>query len=219
MLKILVTGFEPFGGESVNPSSLAAEQAARVLSEKLGTSVVHAILPVSFKRTREVVRELVAKVEPDIAVGLGLSGGIAHVAVERVALNFIDARSPDNDGVTIYDEPIEPDGPLAYLSTLPVKLIVKRLRELGIPAAVSYSAGTFLCNLVFYELLHLRALTGVPKKAGFLHIPYLPSQAVSKRSWSGYAPSMPLEYVVKAVATAVETTVERMELGDEKIPL
>ncbi|MEM4666114.1 MAG: pyroglutamyl-peptidase I, partial [Thermofilum sp.] len=182
MSTLLITGFEPFGGESVNPSSLAAVEAARTLASKLpGVSVVSAVLPVSYRRAREAVRDLVEKHKPDVAIALGQAGGLAYVAVERVAVNLMDTGSPDNDGYAPVDEPIEPGAPAAYFSTLPVRLIVKKLREAGIPAALSYSAGTFICNLVMFELLHLSATRGWPRRAGFLHLPYLPEQAAGKR--------------------------------------
>lgn len=218
--RLLITGFEPFGGERVNPSGAVAEEAAKTLKGTLpGVDIVSAVLPVSFKRAREAVKELVEIHQPDVAIALGQAGGLAHIAVERVAINLMDARTPDNDGYAPLDEPIEPGAPAVYLSTLPVRLIVKRLRDAGMPAALSYSAGTFVCNLVMFELLHLSATTGWPRCAGFLHLPYMPVQAVAKRSWCGYAPSMPLELLVKAVGVAVRTSLERLEVGDEKIPV
>lgn len=220
MLKLLITGFEPFGGERVNPSGVVAEEAARTLEGALpGASVVSAVLPVSYKRAREAVRRLVEEHLPDVAIALGQAGGLAHVAVERVAVNLMDARIPDNDGYAPVDEPIEPGAPPAYFSTLPVRLIVKNLRSAGIPAALSYSAGTFICNLVMFELLHLSATSGQPRRAGFIHLPYLPEQAVDKRSWCGHAPSMARELLVKAVEVAARTSLERLDTGDEKIPV
>jgi len=217
---LLITGFEPFGGESVNPSSLAAVEAAQTSASKLpGVSVVSAVLPVSYRRAREAVRDLVEKHKPDVAIALGQAGGLAYVAVERVAVNLMDTGSPDNDGYAPVDEPIEPGAPAAYFSTLPVRLIVKKLREAGIPAALSYSAGTFICNLVMFELLHLSATRGWPRRAGFLHLPYLPEQAAGKRSWCGYAPSMARELLTRAVEIAALTSLERLDAGDERIPL
>lgn len=220
MTRILITGFEPFGGESVNPSGLVAEEVARALRASLPeVNVVSAVLPVSFKRAKEAVKELVRRHQPHIAIALGQAGGLAHVAVEKVAINIMDARAPDNDGCAPVEEPIEPGAPLAYFSSIPARLIVKELREAGIPAALSYSAGTFVCNTVMFELLHLSATTGWPLRAGFLHLPYLPHQAVAKRSWCGCAPSMPLELLAKAVEIAVRVSVERLEAGDEKLPV
>ncbi len=217
--KVLITGFEPYGEEKLNPSEIVVKEVVKVLSSLENVEVFTSVLPVSFKKARNVINELLSKYKPDIALSLGLWGGISYITLERVAINVMDARIPDNDGYQPIDEVIEPEGPAAYFTTLPIKSILKRLREEGIPAAVSNSAGTFLCNFVFYELLHHGALTGYPRRAGFMHIPYLPHQASTKRSWCGIPPSMSIDLMVKAVVTAIKTTIERFHVReDEKIP-
>lgn len=217
--KVLITGYEPFGEEKVNPSEIVAKEAALAVGKLENVDVVAAVLPVSFKRARTALNELLKTHKPDIALSLGLWGGISYVTLERVAINVMDARIPDNDGNQPIDEPIEPEGPAAYFTTLPIKSILKKLREEGIPAMISNSAGTFLCNFALYELLHHGATFGYPKRAGYMHIPYLPEQASVKRSWCGTPPSMSLDLIVKAVVTAVKVTIERFHIiEDEKIP-
>ncbi len=160
-LKALVTGYEPFGQHKVNPSELIVERLREAVSGELdGVELVTAVIPVSFRRAGERLLGLLEEHRPDIAVSLGLWAGASYVTVERVAVNIMDARIPDNDGYQPVDEPIVPGGPTAYFSTLPVKAIVKALREAGIPAAVSNSAGTFLCNYAMYTLLHSGATRG-----------------------------------------------------------
>jgi len=145
---------------------------------------------------------------------------ICHVTLERIGVNIKDARTPDNDGEQPIDEPIDPDDPTAYFTTLPKRAIVKRPREAGIPSAISNSAGTFLCNYVIYLSLHHSAFKGCPKRAGYMHLPLLPEQVVHRRSdWPGIAPSMSLETMVKAVEIVLKTTVELFSKSDEKKPL
>jgi pyroglutamyl-peptidase len=159
---ILVTGFEPFGDERENPSAWTAERAAAELA-KAGFDAHWAVLPVSYKRCGEALAQLLERLKPSIAVALGLAGGITHVRLERVAINLMDASRPDNDGAQPVDEPIDPQGPAAYFSTLPLRRILERLRGEGVPAAISNSAGTFLCNYAMYLLLrHARARAGFP---------------------------------------------------------
>ncbi|MEM0106554.1 MAG: pyroglutamyl-peptidase I [Zestosphaera sp.] len=219
-MKVLLTGFEPFGGDKLNPSEFVVRRLPEALAKEMsGLEVVTAVLPVSFRRAGSVLRELLSSNVPDIYIGLGLWSGISYVTIERVAVNVKDARIPDNDGEQPVDEPIEPEGPPAYFTTLPKKAILRRLRESGIPAIVSNTAGTFLCNFVMYIALHHSAMYGYPRKAGFMHLPLLPEQAAVKRGdWAGVPPSMSLETMIKAVEIALRTTVEMFDKEDEKIP-
>ena len=202
-MPILITGFEPFGNEAVNPSAQVSELAARDLRSK-GFDAYSATLPVSFKRCGSELKRLLSDLEPTVCVALGLAPGISHVRIERVAINLKDSEKPDNDGEHPLDEPIDPSGPAAYFSTLPVRRILERLRAEGVPVALSYSAGTFLCNFAMYTILRHSDLTGRPSRAGFLHLPYTPEIAARK---PGPPPSLPLELQVKAVVVTVQESI------------
>jgi len=218
-LKVLVTGFESFAGYRVNPSSMVVERLSREgVAWGDSLELYTAILPVSFKRAGKTLQELLGEYRPDIYVGLGVAAGIPYIAVERVAVNIMDARIPDNDGEQPIDEPIDPEGPAAYFTTLPIKAIVKRLREKGIPAAVSNTAGTFLCNYVAYLSLHYSRIKGYPRRAGFIHLPLLPEQAAEKKEGCGIQASMSLDLMIKAVKIALETAMELIDKPDEKYP-
>jgi len=198
-MKILVTAFEPFGGENINPAQVAVMQLPDELN---GVTIVKKVLPTVFDKSVELLCEMLADEQPDAVISIGQAGGRAGITVERVAINIDDARMPDNDGNTREDRPIKPGGPAAYFSTLPVKAIVAALKESGIPAAVSDSAGTFVCNHVMYAALHYAATNQPGLLAGFVHIPYLPSQTVEKPNM----PSMSEENVLaglKAIISVV----------------
>ena len=220
-MRALLTGFEPFGGDKINPSELVVK---RISGEKnvdiSGLEIYTAVLPVSFRRAGVLLKNLFDDLRPDIYIGLGQWAGISYVTLERIGVNIKDARTPDNDGEQPIDEPIDPDGPVAYFTTLPKRAIVKRLREAGIPSAISNTAGAFLCNYVIYLSLHHSALKGYLKRAGFMHLPLLPEQAAHRRSdWPGIAPSMSLDTMVKAVEIALKTTIELFDKSDEKTPI
>jgi pyroglutamyl-peptidase I len=199
MPKALLTGFDPFGGEPINPSYEAVSQLDRRTID--GVQIVAWKIPTVFRRSVDVLAHAIETVQPQVVICVGQAGGASDIRVERVALNLIDARIPDNEGNQPVDVPVVPDGPVAYWSTLPVKAIVHNLRAAGIPASVSYSAGTFVCNQLFYGLAHLLATQYPSVRGGFLHIPYLPEQAARHPG----APSMALETVVKALEIAVRT--------------
>ena len=149
---ILVTGFEPFGGERLNPSREVARQldGRRVA----GHGVVGRCLPCAFGQALPALNALLDEVRPAVVIALGLAGARSAVSVERVAINLIDARIPDNAGAQPIDEPVIPGAPAAYFASLPVKALQAALREAGLPAEVSHSAGTFVCNQVFFALMH-----------------------------------------------------------------
>lgn len=194
---ILLTGFEPFEGARVNPSW---EVAQALDGERIVDALVQSErLPCVFGEASRQLEALLIKRRPTLVLCLGLAGGRAAVTVERVAINVDDARIPDNAGRKPEDVPIVPDGPAAYFSTLPVKAIVQALRGVGIPAAVSDSAGTFVCNHVFYALMHhlVRRLSG--SRGGFIHLPYLPEQTLERPE----LPSMALTMQVDAVRLAL----------------
>lgn len=192
---ILLTGFEPFDGESVNPSW----QVASALDGETiaGERVVAVRLPTEFRASLRVLRGALRRHAPTLAVSLGQAGGRAALSVERVAINVDDARIPDNAGARPIDVPVVRGGPAAYLSTLPVKAIVAALRARGVPAEVSQTAGTFVCNHVFYGLQH--ALRRRRVRSGFIHVPYLPEQAQARPG----AAAVPLGTMIDGVRTAL----------------
>ena len=203
MKKILVTGFDPFGGEATNPSW----KAVSILDgrEINHTLVVAKQLPTAFGSSLEELKKLIQQEEPDAVICIGQAGGRPDITIERVAINVDDARIPDNAGQQPHDQPIIENGPVAYWSTLPIKQIVSNIRASGIPASVSDSAGTFVCNHLFYGLRHFLCESGLDIPGGFIHIPYLPEQGVVQVA----QPTMSKETVIKALEIAIETTMLR----------
>ncbi|MEC4018534.1 pyroglutamyl-peptidase I [Streptomyces sp. H27-D2] len=217
MTRVLLTGFEPFGGESANPSWLAVRAAAETASAfaqpggpLAGVEFSTAELPCVFGEVVVALRSAVEAADPDLVLCVGQAGGRPDITVERVALNLDDARIPDNSGAQPIDRPIEADGPAAYLAALPVKACVAAVREAGLPASVSQTAGTFVCNHVFYGLMHLIATERPALRGGFVHVPYLPEQVVDRCE-----PSLPVASVaagLRAVVAAAVTTAEDIRM-------
>lgn len=208
---VLLTGFEPFGGDTANPSG---EAVHRVASRWEGPELlVTAVLPVTFTGAAARLRGLLAEHQPDVVIAAGLAGGRAVIGVERVAVNLIDARVPDNDGEQPIDEPSVPGAPPARFATLPVKEIARRIATAGIPAEVSYSAGTFVCNHVFFTALEAAA-SGT--RAGFVHVPWSaehapPSLADVPPGASGRAGApvaLPIADIARALEIAVRTSLD-----------
>lgn len=196
-MKVLVTGFEPFGGEKVN----ASLEAVRRLPARVGALEIEtAALPTSYSRSLRALEAAIARAKPEIVLCVGQAGERAALCVERVAVNVQDARIPDNDGAQPVDAPIVAGGPTAYLATLPVRAAVAALRAEALPAQLSMSAGTFVCNHVFYGLMHLAATRRYPFRGGFLHVPCLPQQA------AGNAPSMAPERIARGIAVVLEAS-------------
>ncbi|WP_090574457.1 pyroglutamyl-peptidase I [Paenibacillus sp. OV219] len=201
MKKVLLTGFDPFGGETINPSW---EVASRLHQRKLeGLEVEARQLPTVFHKSLNLLRQLLLNVKPDVVICVGQAGGRSDIAIERVAVNLSDARISDNEENKPIDEPIIPGGPAAYWSTLPVKAIAAAIRQDGIPASVSYSAGTFVCNHLFYGLQHMLASDYPSMKSGFIHIPYLPAQTAERPN----LPSMSLDVMERAIEIAIKTSI------------
>ena len=198
MKTVLMTAFEPFGGETINPSW----EAVRSFDGKqiAGARIVVRQLPVVFATCGKVLAQALDEIQPDQVLCVGQAGGRSDITVERVAINVDDARIPDNDNQQPIDQPIVADGPAAYFSTLPIKAIVAALREVGVPASVSQTAGTFTCNNVMYSLLHWLKTTNSSARGGFIHIPYMPEQAVHH---PGVA-SMATASVILALETALQ---------------
>ena len=198
--RILVTGFEPFGGEQVN----AAWQVAQALDgQRIAGCTVQALcLPCVFGQSLQVLQGALQAVNPAVVLALGQAAGRCDLSVERVAINVDDARIPDNAGAQPVDQPVIAGAPDAYFSRLPIKAIVAALREAGLPASVSQSAGTFVCNHVFFGLMHaLRRRRSV--RAGFVHLPVLPEQVAAHPG----QPSLPLATMVQGLRVAMHTAV------------
>ena len=185
MTHVLVTGFEPFGGSTVNPS--------QQLVEALDGDVARAVLPVSYARAATELRRVVRATVPDVVICFGQADGRTGISIERFAHNFDEPTTTDNDGAAGSGAAIDPAGPVAYASTLPVDAIVAALRAEGIPAAPSSDAGGFLCNHVFYALMGLLSEERPQAIGGFVHVPLLPEQALEQD-----AASMPLETLIRA---------------------
>ncbi len=192
MTKVLLTGFEPFGSASSNPSGEIVKQISC-------DNIVTAILPVAYTQSAERLLALIAEHNPDVVISLGQAEGRTQITPEKVAINLDDARLADNEGVMRNDVKILEDGPDAYFSTLPLKEIVDAIKAAGVPAAVSLSAGAFLCNHVFYVAQNKFADTSV--RSGFVHVPLMDSQAPE---FPGL-PTMPLDQMVTAVRAMLET--------------
>ncbi len=196
MRTVLITGFEPFGGESVNPSWEVVKQLDGAIIDDC--RVVARQLPCVFGESLSVLNAAIDALQPSVVLAIGQAGGRVDVTVERVAINVDDARIPDNRGQQPVDVAIVDGGPAAWFSTLPIKAIVAALRESGIPASVSQTAGTFVCNHVMYGVLHKLA-NSPDVKGGFIHIPYLPEQATAHPG----APSMATHTVKQALEIAI----------------
>lgn len=196
MQTLLLMGFEPFDQDPVNPSWEAVRQLDGMLLGE-GVQIVARRLPCAFALVEECLAEWITQLRPAMVIATGLGPGRDSISMERVAINVNDARIPDNLGAQPVDTPVVVDGPAAYFSTLPIKAMVKALREAGVPAAVSQTAGTFVCNQVFYLLQHALAGTGV--RSGFIHVPKLPEQVVG----TGLA-SMPLVTTIEGLRLAVQ---------------
>ena len=193
-MKALVTGFEPFGGEKIN----ASLEAVRRLPANIGAiEIVTAALPTSYARSLPALEAAITRARPDIVLCVGQAGERAALCVERVAVNLQDAEIADNDGAHPVDTPVVAGGPTAYIATLPVRAIVAALRAEELPAQLSMSAGTFVCNHVFYGLMHVAANRGHAFRGGFLHVPRLP-HAVRN------APSMALDDIVNGIGVVLE---------------
>ncbi|WP_020664274.1 pyroglutamyl-peptidase I [Amycolatopsis benzoatilytica] len=185
-MTVLLTGFAPFDGAATNPSWQAASRAA---AQRRDTVAVE--LPCEFAAALPALRAAIGEHRPELVVCTGLAGGRDHVSPERVAINLIDARIPDNAGAQPIDVPVVSGGPSAYFTTLPVKAAVAAIQEAGVPAAVSYTAGTYVCNQVFYGLMHLIATEFPGLRGGFVHVP---EEAV-----------LPLDEIARALAIVVDT--------------
>ena len=192
-MKVLITGFDPFGGESVNP----AYEAVKLLPDTIaGAQIIKLEIPTVFSKSGPAVEAGIQEHQPDIVINVGQAGGRSCVTIEKVAINLADARIPDNAGEQPVDE---------VLATIPVKAIVQNVREHGIPCHVSYTAGTYVCNCVMYNVLYMAAKKYPNIRAGFIHVPFAAEQAVDKANGMAF---MSLDMIAKSLEYAIEATVQ-----------
>ena len=201
MKKILLTGFDPFGEEDMNP---ATEVLKSFKQKNIKNYEIETIeIPTVYKKSFEKIKKEINKIQPDVVISLGQAGGRTDISIERVAINLDDYKIEDNEGNKPVDEIISPDGKNAYFSTLPIKKMVENIKKEKIPAEISNSAGTFVCNHVMYCVLDYVNTNDLDIKAGFIHIPFLPSQVVDKKNKA----SMSLETIKKGLKIAMETAI------------
>ena len=200
-MKVLVTGFDPFGGEKLNP---ALEAIKSLPSEIQGAEVRWLEVPTVFYKSAKILEEEIRLYQPDIVLCVGQAGGRKGLTPERVAINQDDARIPDNEGNQPIDRPIQLDGPPAYFSSLPIKAMVQAIKEEGLTASVSNTAGTFVCNHLMYQVLYLVEKEFPNIKAGFMHIPYMTEQVVDKP----HTPAMDLVDIVRGIEAAIRAIIE-----------
>lgn len=199
-MKILVTGFDPFGGEPTNP---AIESVKRIDDNIEGAEVIKLEIPTVFHKASDVVEAKIKEVKPDVILSVGQAGGRYGITVERVAINEDDARIEDNEGNQPIDVKIREDGAPAYFASLPIKAMVEEIKKENIPASVSNSAGTFVCNHIMYQDLYLAEKYG-DIKAGFIHVPFLTEQVVDKPNTA----SMSLDDIVRGLNAAIRAIVK-----------
>lgn len=206
-MKILLTGFDPFGGDSINP----AWEAVKLVHDQIDSiEVVKLEVPTVFYKSINKVAEVIEKEKPDAVLCIGQAGGRYDLTPERVAININDARIPDNEGNQPLDGPVFSDGDTAYFSTLPIKAMVKAIRATGVPASISNTAGTFVCNHLMYGVLYTLAKKYPGVKCGFMHVPFVTSQVVNRPS---PAPSLSTE----AIAKGIEAALRAIALNKEDI--
>lgn len=200
-MKVLITGFDPFGGENINP----ALEAVKLLPNNIsGAEIIKLEIPTVFVKALNKIEEAIIKHNPNIVISVGQAGGRFGVTPERVAINLDDARIKDNEGNQPIDISIFENGETAYFSNLPIKAMVKEMSEGGIPASVSNTAGTFVCNHVMYGILYLANKKYPGIKGGFIHVPYIPSQVITKPTM----PSMSLSDISKGIELSIKAAVE-----------
>lgn len=199
MKKILITGFEPFGGATINPALEAVKLLDGVKLD--GGEIVVCEVPVTRFKSIQTVINAIETHQPSAVITLGQASGRFGITPERIAVNIDDFRIPDNEGNQPIDEPIEEDGPNAYFTTLPIKAITQALQQKGIPCQISNSAGTFVCNHLFYGIQHFLRDTDVAH--GFLHIPLIPEQATSADQ-----ASMSLSCIINGLKITAQTIID-----------
>lgn len=208
-MKILITGFDPFGGEAVNP----AYEAVKLLPDQIaGAEIIKMEIPTVFSKSYRAVESGIQKYNPDVVINVGQAGGRAHVTIEQVGINLADARIPDNAGEQPLNEPLQSDGDTAYFATIPIRAMVKNVQENGLPCSISYTAGTYVCNCVMYNVLYLTQKKYPNIKAGFIHVPYSIEQLIGKPATT---PGMSLTDIAKSLEYAIEAIA--LEKEEEQI--
>lgn len=206
-MKILVTGFDPFGKDTINPS---IEAVKRLPDNINGVEIMKLEIPTKFDESAILVQETIEQVEPAYVLHIGQAGGRREITPERVAINIDDASIADNAGNQPIDQAIQKDGETAYFSSLPVKAMVQYMREEGVASSVSNTAGTFVCNHIMYQTLHFVNKTHPTIQAGFIHIPFLPKQVVDRPNVA----SMSLDEIVRGITAALKAMIDFSEQDD-----
>ena len=211
-MKVLVTGFDPFGGESINP----AWEAVKVIKDEIaGAEIVKMQIPTVVGKSIAKVHDKMVEINPDIVIAVGQAGGRFGVTPERVAINVTDARIPDNEGNQPIDEPIFADGDAAYFSNLPVKAMVQAIKDAGYPSVLSNTAGTYICNHVMYGILYYIQKEFPNARGGFIHVPYEASQVVNKPNTASMAIADITASIEAAIKAAVENATDIVAIGGE----
>ncbi|NHK32765.1 MAG: pyroglutamyl-peptidase I [Asgard group archaeon] len=203
MKRVLLTGFEPFGGETINPALEVIKELAK--EEMANIELIIMQLPVIFRKAYELLTKKISEVNPDLIISIGQAGGSVGISVEKVGLNFNDSKIPDNEGLKPKDELIISDGPAAYFTTINVRKTTNNLKKAGIPTIISYSAGTYVCNNLIYGALHFLDTTNKKTKYGFIHVPFLPQQVVTKKK---VEPSMSLMTIKEAIKIIITSNLD-----------
>lgn len=200
-MKLLITGFDPFGGESINP----AFEAVKALPDKIEhCEIIKKEIPTVFGKSLDALEEAIDEHDPDVVICVGQAGGRFELSLEKVGINLNEARIADNDGNQPMGTPIYEDGETAYFSTLPLKGMMKTLHEANIPANISYTAGTYVCNHVLYGLMYMIEKKFPNKRGGFIHVPFLPQQVISKKNM----PSMSLEMISMGLEMCIAACIQ-----------
>lgn len=201
-MKILLTGFDPFGEDTINP---ALEAVKLVNTDDLDAEIIKLEVPTVFHKSIQTVQKAMAEHKPDVVVCVGQAGGRYAITPERIAINCDDGRIPDNEGNQPVDVPVFDDGDTAYFSSLPIKKIVENIRNIGLPAEVSNSAGTYVCNHLMYGVLYTIQQAYPQTKGGFIHVPFIPEQVVNRKN----TPAMSLEDIAKGLHAALQAIIDQ----------
>ncbi|MDD5842130.1 MAG: pyroglutamyl-peptidase I [Solobacterium sp.] len=203
-MKLLLTAFDPFGGEKINP----ALEAVKLVKDKIGdVEVVKQEVPTVFVKSVNTVKEAIEREKPDVVLCIGQAGGRFDLTPEKVAINFDDARIQDNEGNQPVNQPIFEDGDTAYFTSLPVKAMVEEIKKAGVPASVSYTAGTFVCNHLMYGVLYTINKSYPNIKGGFMHVPFITEQVMNKKNM----PSLTLDQIVTGIEAAIKAIAENSQ--------
>lgn len=199
-MKVLITGFDPFGGEKINP----AWEAVKGLKDEIeGAEIVKLQIPTVFKKSAEKLFENIDAINPDVVICVGQAGGRFELSIERVAINLDDGRIPDNNGYQPVDVKVFEDGENAYFSTLPIKAMVEEVKKVGIPSAISNTAGTYVCNHIMYSLLYYINKKSLATRGGFIHVPYITEQVLDKKN----TPYMDLNTITRGLEACIKAVI------------